>query len=79
MPISDLIPAVAGRAFYCTDRLAPPDELVTAETAVPGHAQLWVVRAPSGHRFMCDRAHLWDVPPAEAYRALQDAAFTSRP
>lgn len=74
MQFADLIPAVAGREFYCLDRLAATDELVTAEAPVPGHPQLWVVRGRGGHRFVCALAHLSDVPPERWYRALRESA-----
>ncbi|MCC6678174.1 MAG: hypothetical protein IT436_13620 [Phycisphaerales bacterium] len=74
MPIADFYPAVAGRLFFCTDRMSPPDELVTAEQPVPGHPQLWVVRGARGHRFVCRLGCLSDVPPERWYRALRESA-----
>lgn len=74
MPLADLIPAVAGRKFYCLDRLAEPDELVIAEEPVPGHPQLWVVRDGRGHGFVCRLGCLSDVPRERWYRALRESA-----
>lgn len=67
MPPADFCPAVAGRMFYCLDRLADPDQLVTAEQPVPGHPQLWVVRDVTGHKFVCAELYRADRPAGEAY------------
>lgn len=74
MLFADLIPTIEGRAFFCLDRLAPPDELVTAEQAVPGLPRLWLVRDPRGRRFVCPLWCLCDVPPGHLYRALRESA-----
>ncbi len=73
MQLADPFPAVAGRMFYCLDRLADPDELVTAEAPVPGHPQIWVVRDIRGHRVVCPLSVLSDMPPDRFYRALRGA------
>ena len=73
MPTADPFPAVAGRMFYCLDRLAPPGEIVTAEEPVPGHPQIWVVRTGGGHKVVCPLSALSDVPPDRLYRALRES------
>lgn len=74
MTILEPFPAVAEREFCCLDRFAPPDALITAEGPVPDHSRLWVVRDGRGHRFVCRKGHLADLPPERWYQVLRDSA-----
>ena len=70
-------PVIGDREFFCLDRLAG-GEIVRALEPVPGREDLWVVLSPRGGRWVCRRSDLSDLPPAELFRRLRDAAHDDR-